>query len=67
MMEAFSDEFYIVARKYEHIDISKLHHYAQWSSIDSAYDEIKERCSDYGFDKDDFKVVRVTVNCLEVS
>ena len=66
-METFSDEFYIVARKYEHIDISKLHHYAQWSSIDSAYDEIKERCSDYGFNKDDFKVVRVNVSLLEVS
>lgn len=66
-METFSEEFYIIARKYEHIDISKLHHYAQWSSIDSAYDEIKERCIDYGFDKDDFKVVRVNVSLLEVS
>ena len=62
-----SDEFYIVAKKYEDIDIDKLHHYAQWSSIDSAYDEIKERCSDYGFDKDDFKVVRVNINLFEVS
>ena len=66
-MSSKSDEFYIVARKYEDIDIDKLHHYAQWSSIDSAYDEIKERCSDYGFDKDDFKVVRVNVSLLEVS
>ena len=66
-METFSEEFYIVARKYEHIDIDKLHHYAQWSSIDSAYDEIKERCTDYGFDKDDFKVVRVNVSVLEMS
>jgi len=66
MMES-SDEFYIVAKKYENIDISKLHHYAQWSSLDSALDEIKERCSDYGFDKDDFKVVRVNVSLLEIS
>jgi len=67
IMSSKSEEFYIVAKKYEDIDISKLHHYAQWSSIDSAYDEIKERCSDYGFDKDDFKVVRVSINLLEVS
>ena len=66
-MSSKSEEFYIVAKKYEDIDISKLHHYAQWASLDAAMDEIKDRCSDYGFDKDDFKVVRITVNCLEVS
>ena len=66
-MTESSEEFYIVARKYENIDISKLHHYAQWSSLDAAMDEIKERCSDYGFDKDDFKVVRVNVSLLEIS
>ena len=66
-METFSEEFYIVARKYEHIDISKLHHYAQWCSLESAYDEIKDRCSDYGFDKDDFKVVKVNISLLEMN
>lgn len=66
-MTESSEVFYIVARKYENIDISKLHHYAQWSSLDAALDEIKERCSDYGFDRDDFKVVRVNVSLLEIS
>lgn len=66
-MSSKSEEFYIVAKKYEDIDISKLHHYAQWASLDAAMDEIKDRCSDYGFDKDDFKVVRVNVSLLEVT
>ena len=66
-MYSKSEEFYIVAKKYEDIDISKLHHYAQWASLDAAMDEIKDRCSDYGFDKDDFKVVRVNVSLLEIS
>lgn len=66
-MTESSEEFYIVTRKYENIDISKLHHYAQWSSLDAALDEIKDRCSDYGFDKDDFKVVRVNVSLLDIS
>lgn len=66
-MSSKSDEFYIVAKKYEDIDISKLHHYAQWSSPESAYDEIKDRCSDYGFDKDDFKIVKVNVSLFEMN
>jgi len=66
-MTESSEEFYIVARKYENIDISKLHHYAQWASLDAAMDEIKDRCSDYGFDKDEFKVVRVNVSLLEIT
>ena len=66
-MSSKFEEFYIVAKKYEDIDISKLHHYAQWSSIDSAYDEIKERCSDYGFNEDEFKIVKVNISLLEMN
>ena len=66
-MSSKSEEFYIIARKHKDIDISKLHHYAQWSSIDSAYDEIKERCSDYGFNEDEFKIVKVNISLLEMN
>ena len=59
-------EYYIVVPKYLDIDIDKLHHYTQWSSIESAYDESKDRCSDYGYDKDDFRIVRVNIGLHEL-